>query len=99
MSEPRYNLRTLTGEENIDAQEAAGDPAALSYSTRVSYAVYWVLRRRDEPSFTYAAALKLPMVQINEEVVAGDDPPEVPGASNGAPPRSSADSGASVPAT
>jgi hypothetical protein len=89
MTEPiRVDAAELTLAELADVSDAAGTPEGVARAGdnfRQIAAMAWVVKRRTDPGYTFAAALGLRMADID----LGEQPPEVPGGDNGVSPLSS----------
>ncbi len=89
------NVQELTGHEIHDVEEAIGmsfGDAAEAGSVFVGYGVYWIERRRTDPSYTYDQALSETLETVQEAIVDDEAPLDVAG--NGEASLASADSGA-----
>jgi len=86
------DVSKLTLGDMAEAADVAGDPERPGYNFRQAAALAWVSRRQTDPTFTYDDALRL----RNDEFEVVEQPPEVPGAANGATPQGSPVSGVST---
>lgn len=86
----------LTGHEILDVEKVLGTTfaqAAEDGNLMVGYAIFWVARRRDDPTFTYDQALDESLETVSKAIEdLGDQVPKAAGG-NGAPSPVSAGSG------
>lgn len=94
----RFEAADLEFIEQAEAAEAAAPYADLaSFQTYSLAAMVWVLKKREDPTFTYEQALHMKFSDL--DVVGADDVGKALENSSGTPAPSSAAPGESTPAT
>jgi hypothetical protein len=91
----RVDSADLTLGEMAEVADAAGDVEGAGANFRYTAALAWVTKRRTDPAYTYADALRLRMGDLD---LVDADPEALSGANGDAPPLSLA-SGTSLPPT
>lgn len=93
MTKIRVDVSTLSGHDFIAIEEVTGKPLTEALQcTAGIYAAAWRIHQRDDPTFTYEAALDLNMAR-DFEMVNSDAEGEAQAAGNGGSPSASLASG------
>lgn len=90
----RLDHGDITLQEMADAEEVLGCSLATAFErsqAKAIAALAWIVKRRDDPTFTFDQALALRMSDL--DIVTPGSPGEVPGGGNGLSPPASPASG------
>ena len=91
----RFNADDITLGEMIDIEDELGKPLSVVFEegqAKASAVVAWILKRRDDPTFTLADARRLTIGDLRAMGLE-DQPGEAPGGGNGLSPPASPASG------
>lgn len=88
----KFSMDDITLGEMIDVEEELGKPLSVVFEegqAKATAVVAWILKRRDDPTFTLADARRLTIADLNAMGVTDASPGEAPGGGNGLSPPAS----------